>query len=166
MDRVVSVGCKHGCELSCYAAAAPPEYPKKLPPLHARPCLTQVIVSVQVCVRPEQLANARRCRSWVIRVVLGLYPTERHRSAVPQIPVITRPEIDRRSVPTAGVSRCSKRHPFESTQSIISWARTIRDTGTSIPRALAVVRLMMSSNRLGNSIGRSAGLAPLRTCPV
>ena len=31
-------------------AAAPPEYPKKLPPFHARPCLTQVIVSVQVCV--------------------------------------------------------------------------------------------------------------------
>src|SRR6266478_4626613 len=44
-----------------------------------------------------------------------------------------------------------------SSQSIISSARTIRDSGTSIPKVFAVVMLMTSSKRLGNRIGRSAG---------
>src|SRR5262245_21198303 len=49
--------------------------------------------------------------------------------------------------------------PFHS---ITSSARASRLGGTSKPSALAVLRLITSSNRLGRSIGRSAGLAPRR----
>jgi putative tryptophan/tyrosine transport system substrate-binding protein len=43
-----------------------------------------------------------------------------------------------------------------------SSARTSRDSGTSIPSALAACRLTKSSTLLGPSTGRSAGFAPLR----
>src|SRR5262249_40965809 len=46
--------------------------------------------------------------------------------------------------------------------SITSSARASRLGGTSKRSALAVLRLITSSNRLGRSIGRSAGLAPRR----
>jgi hypothetical protein len=45
---------------------------------------------------------------------------------------------------------------------ITSSARIRRDGGIVIPRALAVLRLMINSNFVGCSTGRSAGLAPLR----
>ena len=45
----------------------------------------------------------------------------------------------------------------------ITWsASTRRLCGTSIPSALAVLRLMMSSNLVGSSTGMSLGLAPRR----
>jgi hypothetical protein len=46
--------------------------------------------------------------------------------------------------------------------SITSSARTSNEGGTVRPSALAVFMLMMSSNLVGCSTGRSAGLAPLR----
>src|SRR5215831_8222589 len=49
--------------------------------------------------------------------------------------------------------------PFHS---ITSSARCCKNHGTSSPSVLAVLRLMTSSNLVGCSIGRSAGLAPLR----
>jgi hypothetical protein len=45
--------------------------------------------------------------------------------------------------------------------SITSSARASSDCGTVRPSALAVLRLMTSSNFVGCSIGKSAGLAPL-----
>ena len=45
---------------------------------------------------------------------------------------------------------------------ITSSARRSSDGGTVKPRALAVLRLITSSNLVGCSTGRSAGLAPLR----
>src|SRR5437660_11908049 len=45
---------------------------------------------------------------------------------------------------------------------ITSSARRSRDGGIVIPSALAVLRLMINSNFVGCSTGRSAGLAPLR----
>ena len=45
-------------------------------------------------------------------------------------------------------------------QSSISSARGIRDNGTSISSAFAVVRLITSSNLFGRKIGRSAGFVP------
>ena len=45
---------------------------------------------------------------------------------------------------------------------IISSARTKMDCGIVSPRALAVFRLITSSNLVGCSTGRSPGLAPLR----
>src|SRR5262249_208188 len=45
----------------------------------------------------------------------------------------------------------------------ITWsARTISERGIVRPSAFAVLRLVTSSNWVGCSIGRSAGLAPLR----
>ena len=41
-------------------------------------------------------------------------------------------------------------------------ARSSSDCGIVSPSALAVLRLMTSSNFVGRSTGRSAGLAPLR----
>jgi len=46
--------------------------------------------------------------------------------------------------------------------SITSSARTRSIAGTSMPRALAVLRLITSSNLVGCSTGNSAGLEPLR----
>src|SRR5262249_52999487 len=50
--------------------------------------------------------------------------------------------------------------------SITSSARASTDGGMVRPRALAVLRLMTSSNFVGCSTGRSAGLAPLRILPT
>ena len=47
-------------------------------------------------------------------------------------------------------------------QSTIRSARSSTDGGIVRPRALAVLRLMTSSNFVGSSTGRSAGFAPLR----
>jgi hypothetical protein len=46
---------------------------------------------------------------------------------------------------------------------ITSSARSRRDGGIVIPRALAVWRLMTNSNFVGCSTGRSAGLVPFRS---
>src|SRR4051812_6721169 len=46
--------------------------------------------------------------------------------------------------------------------SMTSLARSRIEVGNSMPRAFAVLRLTASSNLVGNSIGRSAGLAPRR----
>jgi hypothetical protein len=58
--------------------------------------------------------------------------------------------------PSCAITRRSR------SQSSISSARNIKDSGTSIPSVFAVVRLITSSNLVGREIGRSAGLAPLR----
>jgi hypothetical protein len=50
--------------------------------------------------------------------------------------------------------------------SITSSARASSVGGTSRPSALAVPRLMTSSNRVARSTGTSAGLAPLRIRPA
>src|SRR5258705_9566869 len=52
------------------------------------------------------------------------------------------------------------------THSITSSARASSVGGTVRPSALAVLRLMTSSNLVGCTTGRSEGLAPLRTRPV
>src|SRR5215470_13672083 len=50
----------------------------------------------------------------------------------------------------------------EHVYSMIWSARRSTDCGIVSPRVLAVLRLMTSSNLVGCSTGRSAGLAPLR----
>src|SRR5262245_48085507 len=52
------------------------------------------------------------------------------------------------------------------THSITSSARASSVGGTSIPSALAVLRLMIRSNLVGCTTGRSLGLSPLRTRPA
>jgi hypothetical protein len=61
-------------------------------------------------------------------------------------------------LPIADLSRCSKQRSYSSSSS----ARSIKDTGTSIPSIFAVVRLITTSYLVGWEIGRSAGLAPFR----
>ena len=68
----------------------------------------------------------------------------------------------RRLVPRADVSKCSKLRNY----SITSSASNCIETGTSMPRALAVFMLMTSSNLVGNMIGRSVGFSPLSTRPA
>ena len=53
-----------------------------------------------------------------------------------------------------------------SLYSITSSARASSVAGTSRPRALAVARLMMNSNLLDCTTGRSAGFSPLRMRPA
>src|SRR5262245_54247176 len=62
--------------------------------------------------------------------------------------------------------RCSaaeQRDELAAHHSITSSARARSVGGTSIPSALAVVRLMTKSNLVGCSTGRSPGFAPCRT---
>src|SRR5215469_6081895 len=61
-------------------------------------------------------------------------------------------------VPKADILRCSKERRYSITTS----ARDSSDCGTDRPSAFAVLRLMMNSNLVGNSTGRSAAFAPLR----
>jgi hypothetical protein len=61
-------------------------------------------------------------------------------------------------VPKADIVRCGEVRRY----SITSSARASRVDGMVNSSALAVVRLISSSNFVGNSIGRSPGLAPLR----
>ncbi len=57
-------------------------------------------------------------------------------------------------------------HQLAAPHSMTSSARARIDCGTVRPSALAVLRLTTSSNVVGCSTGRSAGLAPLRIFPT
>src|SRR5262249_38713979 len=71
-----------------------------------------------------------------------------------------RPERPRRS---CAAEQRDELAPFHS----ITWSAVIcMIRGTVRPSALAVLRLMTSSNLFGNSTGRSAGFAPLRMRPA
>src|SRR5262249_27560185 len=56
--------------------------------------------------------------------------------------------------------RAAKHDELPALHSITLSARSTRPAGTSCPIALAVLRLITSSNVVGCSTGRSAGLAP------
>src|SRR5262249_11449040 len=58
--------------------------------------------------------------------------------------------------------RAEKRHERAPFHSITSSARASSLLGTARPRALAVLRLITSSNFVGACTGRSAGFVPLR----
>ena len=55
---------------------------------------------------------------------------------------------------------------LDATYSITTFADASRPGGTLIPIALAVDRLMASSNWVGCTTGMSAGFSPLRIRPV
>jgi hypothetical protein len=60
-----------------------------------------------------------------------------------------------------GGRAAESQHEHAPLHSITSLARATSVDGISTPSALAVLRLMSSSKRVGCSMGRSAGLAPL-----
>ena len=75
-------------------------------------------------------------------------------------------QILRRSEMTrCAISRLMRRSKWHS-YSITSSARVSSEGGTVRPSALAVLRLMASSNLVGCVTGRSAGLAPPRMRPT
>src|SRR5215467_13257374 len=59
---------------------------------------------------------------------------------------------------TSGCEQSQQKIPYSIT--LVAWAITI--DGNSMPRALAVFRLIARSNFTGACTGRSAGFAPLR----
>src|SRR5262245_54636947 len=59
-----------------------------------------------------------------------------------------------------------ERDKLAALHSITSSARARSEAGTSRPVAFAVARLFTSSNLVGCTTGRSAGLAPLRIRPT
>jgi hypothetical protein len=61
-----------------------------------------------------------------------------------------------------GCRAAEERDELAAVHSITSSARTKKVSAIARPSALAVLRLTISSNFVGCSIGRSAGLAPLR----
>ena len=68
-----------------------------------------------------------------------------------------------RTVATATSVLCQEEtHAPQQGYSITSFARTSKEGGTVRPSALAVLRLITSSNLVGCSTGRSEGLVPLR----
>src|SRR5262249_54531672 len=77
----------------------------------------------------------------------------------------------------AGLLRARRERPGDSraaeqtdelafVHSITSSASASTLSGTSRPRAFAVLRFMIISNLVGSSTGRSAGLSPLRMRPA
>ena len=64
------------------------------------------------------------------------------------------------------LSRCSNVSRQSCGYSITSSASNWIEFGTSMPSALAVLRLMRNSNLVICNTGRSAGFAPLRMLPV
>jgi hypothetical protein len=59
-----------------------------------------------------------------------------------------------------------QRDELAALHSITSSARPISGSGTAMPSALAVLRLMISSNLVGCWTGMSAGFSPFRIRPV
>ena len=79
-------------------------------------------------------------------------------SALPPKADIVQHGRDVRFVPKADILRCDKVCCYSITSSARCWSCT----GTSRPRALAVLTLITSSNLTGASTGSSLGFAPRR----
>src|SRR5215831_13666801 len=71
----------------------------------------------------------------------------------------------RRERPRGGRA-AEQRDERAALHSITSSARASKVGGMAIPMALAVLRLMISSNLVGCAIGRSPGFSPFNTRPV
>ena len=76
---------------------------------------------------------------------------------------LLRPRRDR---PSRGAAEKRDQLAPPDRHSITSSARASSVGGTSMPRSLAVCRLMTSSNAAARTTGRSAGFSPLRMRPV
>src|SRR5262249_33383989 len=89
-----------------------------------------------------------------------VYRDRREVSDTRNLPGLLRLSSERRGEEAAGhgTEECSAFH-----YSITRSARASSDGGIVSPSAFAVLRLMTSSNFVGCSTGRSAGLAPFKT---
>src|SRR6266702_917046 len=64
------------------------------------------------------------------------------------------------------LTRSAANELFVLPYSITSSIRARKVRGTSRPSAFSALRLMISSNLVGRTTGKSAGFSPLRTLPV
>jgi len=88
-----------------------------------------------------------------LRVISGNAQSDRLTSAFPQ---------KRTSASGQGMSALCHKQTSAALHSITSSARASSVGGTSMPSALAVLRLITSSYLVGDWTGRSAGFSPLR----
>src|SRR5207245_2659960 len=116
------------------------------------------IVDLEVAaVDPTQIREAPRERREVVPKI-GIVFGRRHQHAdAPHSFALLRPRGQRPCRRAA-----EQRDELAAFHSITSSARVSRVGGTSRPSALAVLRLIRSSNFVGCWTGRSAGLSPLR----
>jgi hypothetical protein len=102
-----------------------------------------------------------QCLSWVNRVGLMRRPRSRHVRFAPRATVADQ-NVIRRDVAITGLMHRSKDDVHGLAYSITSSAVASSVGGTSRPRALAVLRLMTSSNLVGSWTGRSPAFSPRR----
>jgi len=105
-----------------------------------------------------------RHSQWLCASQQNSLPDVRFRRASAQCPLYPRKRtfVDRVGMSAMCQKRTSRAAVETGDYSITSSASTRRLCGTSIPRALAVLRLITSSNFVGSSTGMSRGLAPRR----
>src|SRR5262249_7029557 len=97
-----------------------------------------------------------------VRLIFRVAFRVRHQDANPPHSLgLLRARRERQRHRTAG-----QRDALASLHSIPSSARASKVGGMAISRALAVFRLMASSNFVGCTIGRSAGFSPFSTRPT
>src|SRR5262249_39689036 len=101
-----------------------------------------------------QALHKRRNAGLGFRVIGGT--CHKHADAPRRIPLRTRRERPRRRA-------ADERNELAPLHSITSSARASSAGGMVRPSGLAVGRLITSSSLVGNSTGRSPGLAPFRT---
>ena len=143
------------------------------------PCCPRAVSGHAAAAPPSSVRNERRLMGTLVRLRAAHYhavPEERRCASqqklranvadgsIASIALRTRVRLP----PISGMSGgcqirrdvpCSKANRYYS---MISPARTSSVGGMIKPRALAALRLMTNSNLVACSIGRSAGLAPLR----
>ena len=118
-----------------------------------------VDTDVAVFRPPELLEPLPECRKLGLRFRIVLSSVHQHADAS-QLVRLLRFGDERRKGEAADCEPAEKGAPVH--QWMISSARTSSDCGMARPSVLAVLRLMTSSNFVGCSTGRSAGVAPVR----
>src|SRR5262249_24422016 len=113
-------------------------------------------------VRPTQLLQRlNKCCEIGLRFTIGFVPPHQYADA-PHSPALLRA----RREPPRRRRAAEQRDELALVHSMTSSARASSVGGISMPRPLAVCRLMTSSNFVGSVTGRSAGFSPLRIRPA
>jgi len=132
---------------------------------------TRMKISPKSCARytgaVRQSKQVRfRTSSGILRILDVCHRSSGHPFLHSDVAISPRAQTRRRSVCPLSAnerhSRRGKQHRYSITSSAV--ASSVGDTGS--PSALAVFRLMDSSNLVGCTIGKSAGFSPLRMRPA
>ena len=145
---------RQSCRQSARATRALRSFtPPSIPVLRGRPIAATASHPTSLRLTPRQNPHSARC------TVAPHRPRFRALALFGRRP----PEcVDSSSLPAS--ENLHKLRTLRQTYSITSSARASSVGGMSRPSALAVLRLMTSSNLVGCSTGKSAGFAPRRIC--